>query len=61
MLTSMSLLCKARLAVGGLVDAEYAEAFTELPLPDWLNGWEVVRSGQAGAVHYALLTAAVVP
>jgi 16S rRNA (guanine(966)-N(2))-methyltransferase RsmD len=61
MLPSMLALCKARLADGGLVYAEYAEAFTELPLPDWLNGWEVVRSGKAGAVHYALLTAAVVP
>jgi len=61
MLPSMLALCKARLAVGGLIYAEYAEAFTELPLPDWLNGWEVVRSGKAGAVHYALLTAAVVP
>jgi hypothetical protein len=44
-----------------LVYAEYAEAFTEQPLPDWLSGWVVVRSGKAGAVHYALLTAAVVP
>jgi 16S rRNA (guanine966-N2)-methyltransferase len=61
MLPSMLALCKAHLAVGGLVYAEYAEAFTELPLPDWLNGWEVVRSGKAGAVHYALLTATVVP
>ena len=61
MLPSMLALCKARLAVGGLVYAEYAEAFTEQPLPDWLSGWEVVRSGKAGAVHYALLTAAVVP
>jgi 16S rRNA (guanine(966)-N(2))-methyltransferase RsmD len=61
MLPSMLALCKARFAVGGLIYAEYAEAFTELPLPDWLNGWEVVRSGKAGAVHYALLTAAVVP
>ena len=60
MLPSMLALCKARLADSGLVYAEYAEAFTELPLPDWLNGWEVVRSGKAGAVHYALLTAAVV-
>jgi 16S rRNA (guanine966-N2)-methyltransferase len=61
MLPIMLALCKARLAVGGLVYAEHAEAFTELPLPDWLNGWAVVRSGKAGAVHYALLTAAVVP
>ena len=60
MLPSMLALCKARLADSGLVYVEYAEAFTELPLPDWLNGWEVVRSGKAGAVHYALLTAAVV-
>jgi 16S rRNA (guanine(966)-N(2))-methyltransferase RsmD len=61
MLPSMLALCKARLAVGGLVYAEYAEAFTEPPVPDWLSGWAVVRSGKAGAVHYALLTAAVVP
>lgn len=60
MLPSMLALCKARLAAGGLVYVEDVEAFSEAPFPDWLTGWEVVRSGKAGAVHYALLTATVV-
>jgi hypothetical protein len=26
--------------------------------PDWLSGWQVVRSDKAGQVHFALLRAA---
>jgi 16S rRNA (guanine(966)-N(2))-methyltransferase RsmD len=49
-------LCTALLTPGGLV---YAESGTPLPFgdaaPDWLQGWEAVREGQAGMVCFALL------
>jgi 16S rRNA (guanine(966)-N(2))-methyltransferase RsmD len=60
-LPSMLALCKERLAAGGLVYVEHAAALSNEAFPDWLSGWEIIRSGKAGAVHYALLTAAVVP
>lgn len=59
-LPTMLGLCKARLAIDGLVYVEHAEAFSEDSVADWLSGWQVIRSGKAGAVHYALMTAAVV-
>jgi 16S rRNA (guanine966-N2)-methyltransferase len=48
-------VCERLLTDGGLV---YAEA--EVPLdgelaPDWMKGWEVVRSDKAGMVFYHLL------
>ncbi len=57
-LPSMLALCKERLAAGGLVYAEHAEALSDEAFPDWLSGWDIIRSGKAGAVHYALLSAA---
>jgi len=48
-------LCLSLLADGGLV---YAEAETPLDPavpPDWLAGWEAVRSDKAGMVFYHLL------
>ena len=53
-------LCVHLLAEGGLV---YAESGTPLPFappdaadrPEWLDGWEPVREGKAGVVHFYLL------
>ncbi len=50
-------LCRPLLQKGGLVYAEADQAFDAGAAPDWLAGWHVVRSGKAGAVHYALLAA----
>jgi 16S rRNA (guanine966-N2)-methyltransferase len=60
-LPSMLALSKARLAVGGLVYAEHAQAISHETFPDGLLGWEIIRSGKAGAVHYALLSVANLP
>lgn len=50
-------LCPALLKEGGLV---YAEAETALSLegidaPEWLAGWDIVRSDKAGIVYFHLL------
>ena len=53
-------LCAALLKEGGLV---YAESGERLPfpaqegddIPEWLQGWELVRADKAGMVHYHLL------
>ncbi len=50
-------LCPALLKEGGLV---YAEAETALSLegddaPEWLAGWDIVRSDKAGMVYFHLL------
>jgi 16S rRNA (guanine966-N2)-methyltransferase len=48
----------ARLESGGWLDPGarvYVEAPAGDPLPAWPPGWEVLRSGRAGAVGYHLL------
>lgn len=50
-------LCAALLKEGGMV---YAEAETPLPgagdeVPEWLQGWDIVRADKAGMVYYHLL------
>ncbi|MDN4037137.1 16S rRNA (guanine(966)-N(2))-methyltransferase RsmD [Massilia sp. YIM B02443] len=50
-------LCPALLKEGGLV---YAEAEAALPvegeeMPEWLAGWDIVRSDKAGMVYFHLL------
>jgi 16S rRNA (guanine(966)-N(2))-methyltransferase RsmD len=49
-------LCRPLLAQDGLVYAEADAPFDVAPHPEWLTGWQVVRSSKAGAVHYGLLT-----
>ena len=48
--------CQHLLAPGGLV---YAESDRPLAMESepWLAGWQAVREGKAGAVHFALLAA----
>ncbi len=48
--------CQRLLAPGGLLYTESNQSFVQEPLPDWLSGWQVVRSDRAGAVHFALLS-----
>lgn len=60
MLPRMLPLCKERLTAGGLVYAEHDQELTKTSFPDWLTDWEILRSGKAGAVHYALLAVAEV-
>ncbi len=57
LLTQILPLCPAILNEDGLV---YAETGEPLPLeegerPDWLAGWEAIRSDKAGMVYYYLL------
>lgn len=46
--------CRHLLAPGGLVYAESDQPFAE-GAADWLAGWQALREGRAGAVHFALL------
>jgi 16S rRNA (guanine(966)-N(2))-methyltransferase RsmD len=48
--------CKRLLSEGGLVYIESDQPFETSPLPDWLSGWQLVRSDKAGAVHFALIS-----
>jgi 16S rRNA (guanine(966)-N(2))-methyltransferase RsmD len=50
-------LCRNLLKEGGLVYAESGAAlpFDEAEVPDWLDGWELVRSDKAGMVYFHLL------
>jgi 16S rRNA (guanine(966)-N(2))-methyltransferase RsmD len=50
-------LVKNLLKEGGLVYAESGLAlpFGEEDMPDWLEGWDCVRTDKAGMVHYSLL------
>jgi 16S rRNA (guanine(966)-N(2))-methyltransferase RsmD len=48
--------CQHLLAPGGLLYAESDQSFLVDPAPESLAGWQVVRAGQAGQVHFALLT-----
>jgi 16S rRNA G966 N2-methylase RsmD len=57
LLTQILPLCPAILNEGGLV---YAETGEPLPLegedlPEWLAGWDAIRSDKAGMVYYYLL------
>jgi 16S rRNA (guanine(966)-N(2))-methyltransferase RsmD len=49
--------CKRLLTAAGLVYIESDQPFATSPLPDWLFGWQLVRSDKAGAVHFALISA----
>lgn len=46
--------CRPLLAPGGLVYAESDQPLAA-DTTDWLSGWQTVRSGKAGSVHFALL------
>ncbi len=48
--------CKRLLTAAGLVYIESDQPFATSPLPDWLSGWQLVRSDKAGAVHFALIS-----
>ena len=48
--------CKRLLTDAGLVYIESDQPFATSPLPDWLSGWQLVRSDKAGAVHFALIS-----
>jgi len=48
-------LCERLLADGGLVYAEAESALDGDAQPEWMRGWEVVRSDKAGMVFYHLL------
>jgi 16S rRNA (guanine(966)-N(2))-methyltransferase RsmD len=57
LLSQILPLCRAILNEGGMV---YAETGEPLPIdaqevPDWLAGWDAVRSDKAGMVYYYLL------
>ena len=47
--------CAGLLAEGGLLYAEAEQPFDNDALPEWLNGWQVVRADKAGMVYYHLL------
>lgn len=57
LLTQILPLCPAILNEDGLVYAETGEPLPleEGELPDWLAGWEAIRSDKAGMVYYYLL------
>jgi 16S rRNA (guanine966-N2)-methyltransferase len=57
LLTQILPLCPAILNEGGFVFVETGAPlpFDEDELPDWLAGWEAIRSDKAGMVHYYLL------
>jgi 16S rRNA (guanine(966)-N(2))-methyltransferase RsmD len=50
-------LCRNLVKEGGLVYAESGAAlpFDEAEVPDWLDGWEIVRADKAGMVYFHLL------
>ena len=49
-------VCTRLLTAAGLVYIESDQPFATSPLPDWLSGWQLVRSDKAGAVHFALIS-----
>ena len=49
-------VCKRLLTTTGLVYIESEQPFATNSLPDWLSGWQLVRSDKAGAVHFALIS-----
>lgn len=55
-LQRMLPICKRLLAPGGLVYVEAEMPLAVEPLPEWLHGWQALRSDRAGMVHYHLFT-----
>ncbi|GAA4022792.1 16S rRNA (guanine(966)-N(2))-methyltransferase RsmD [Actimicrobium antarcticum] len=55
LLPAMLPLCADLLADGGLVYLEAGQALDNENLPEWLNGWQVVRADHAGMVFFHLL------
>ena len=55
-LQRMLPLCERLLAPGGLVYVEAEMALDTEPPPEWLQGWQLLRSDRAGMVHYHLFT-----
>jgi 16S rRNA (guanine(966)-N(2))-methyltransferase RsmD len=55
-LQRMLPLCERLLMPGGLVYVEAEMAVDAGPLPEWLKGWQLLRSDRAGMVHYHLFT-----
>jgi len=55
-LQRMLPLCERLLAPGGMVYVEAEMALDTEPLPEWLRGWQLLRSDRAGMVHYHLFT-----
>jgi 16S rRNA (guanine(966)-N(2))-methyltransferase RsmD len=55
-LQRMLPLCERLLMPGGLVYVEAEMALDTGPLPEWLKGWQLLRSDRAGMVHYHLFT-----
>ena len=49
--------CLGLLAPGGLVYAESDRPFAGESVPEWLHGWQIVRTDRAGMVYFALLEA----
>jgi 16S rRNA (guanine(966)-N(2))-methyltransferase RsmD len=47
--------CMSILAEDGLVYVEAEEPLTMESVPEWLHGWDVIRSDKAGVVFYHLL------
>lgn len=54
-LPRMLPLCAGLLAPGGIVYAEAEQALDSDTPPDWMENWQVIRSGKAGLVHFHLL------
>jgi 16S rRNA (guanine(966)-N(2))-methyltransferase RsmD len=54
-LAKMLPTCEGLLAEGGLLYAEAEQALDNDFLPEWMNGWQVVRADKAGLVFYHLL------
>ena len=55
-LQRMLPLCERLLTPGGLVYVEAEMALDTVPPPEWLQGWQLLRSDRAGMVHYHLFT-----
>lgn len=54
LLPSLLPACQRLLAPAGLVYAESDQPFA-VDGADWIAGWQALREGKAGAVHFALL------
>lgn len=55
LLPRMLPLCADLLSAEGIVYAEAEMALDGAAAPEWMSGWEVVRSGKAGLVFFHLL------
>ena len=54
-LARMLPLCAGLLTPDGIVYAEAELALDSATPPDWMENWQVIRSGKAGLVHFHLL------